>query len=83
MALLLLGAAVLLGVGTWAMLSRQQAVTPPEFRGGARLAVDKDVIDLGTAKLNQRVHVSFRLRNVGDRVLLLPSTPPVEVVEGC
>jgi hypothetical protein len=83
LALVLLGAVVLLGAGTWAILSRQYAATPPEFHGGARLAVDKDLIDLGAVKINQRVHASFRLKNVGDRVLLLPSTPPVEVVEGC
>ena len=54
-----------------------------EFHGGARLAVDKDLIDFGAVKLGQRVHASFQLRNIGDRVLLLPSAPPVDVVEGC
>ena len=83
LALVLLGAAVLLGVGTWTVLSNWHAATPAEFHGGARLAVEKDLIDLGTVKLNQRVQASFRLKNVGDRVLLLPSTPPVDVVEGC
>lgn len=83
LALVLLGAAVLLGVGAWSVLSRRPAVPPAEFRGGARLAVDKDLIDLGAVKLGQRVQASFRLRNIGDRVLLLPSAPPVDVVEGC
>jgi|MudIll2142460700_1097286.scaffolds.fasta_scaffold103973_3 hypothetical protein len=79
----LVGLVVLLGAGTWFVMAKRQTVTAAEFRGGARLAVDKDVIDFGTVKYNQRVHASFRLRNVGDRELRLPSAPPVEVVEGC
>jgi hypothetical protein len=81
--LVLLGVAVLLGGGTWLLLSKRPPAPAAEFHGGARLAVDKDLIDLGAVKLGQRVHASFRLRNIGDRVLLLPSDPPVDVVEGC
>ena len=81
--LVLLGIIALLGAGTWVVMGKRQTVTAAEFRGGARLAVDKDLIDFGNVKYNQRVHASFRLRNVGDRVLLLPSAPPVDVVEGC
>jgi len=81
--LVVLGVAVLLGVGTWSVLSKRLSAPAAEFHGGARLAVDKDVIDFGAVKLGQRVHASFQLRNIGDRVLLLPSAPPVDVVEGC
>jgi hypothetical protein len=81
--LALLGVIVLLGAGTWIYLAKRQTATAAEFRGGARLAIDKDLIDFGTVRYNQRVHASFRLRNVGDRVLLLPSAPLVDVVEGC
>ena len=83
LALVLLGIIVLAGAGTWMLLSKRQPITTAEFHGGARLAVDKELIDFGAVKYNQRVRASFRLRNVGDRVLQLPSTPPVDVVEGC
>jgi hypothetical protein len=54
-----------------------------QFRGGPRLAVDKDLIDFGAVRYNQFVEARFQLRNVGDQPLQLPASPPVEVVEGC
>ncbi len=55
----------------------------PAFRGGARLAVDTELIDLGTQPYNRVVEARFQLRNIGDHPLQLPPSPPVEVVEGC
>jgi hypothetical protein len=55
----------------------------PRFRGGARLAVDKELIELGTQPYNRVVEARFQLKNIGDRPLQLPPSPPVEVVEGC
>lgn len=51
--------------------------------GGARLAVDKELIDFGAVRYNQFVEARFQLKNVGDQPLRLPASPPVEVVEGC
>ncbi len=53
------------------------------FRGGARLAVDTELIDLGTQPYNRVVEARFQLKNIGDHPLQLPPSPPVEVVEGC
>ena len=54
-----------------------------QYRGGARLAVDKDLIDFGAVRFGKYVEARFRLKNVGDQPLRLPSSPPIEVVEGC
>jgi hypothetical protein len=54
-----------------------------QYRGGARLSVDKDLIDFGVVRYGQFVEARFRLKNVGDQLLRLPSSPPIEVVEGC
>jgi len=50
----LVGLVVLLGAGRGSSWPSGRPVTAAEFRGGARLAVDKDVIDFGTVKYNQR-----------------------------
>ncbi len=54
-----------------------------QYRGGARLAVDKNLIDFGTVRYGQFVEARFHLKNVGDQPLRLPASPPIEVVEGC
>jgi hypothetical protein len=54
-----------------------------QYRGGPRLAVDKELIDFGAVRYNQFVEARFQLKNVGDQPLQLPASPPVEVVEGC
>jgi hypothetical protein len=79
-----IGLAVMVGLATWLILPEKNRVSDAaQYRGGPRLAVDKDLIDFGTVKFNQRVHASFRLKNVGDQSLRLPASPPVEVLEGC
>jgi hypothetical protein len=71
-----------MGMGT--LLPREAATgQAAQFRGGPRLAVDKDLIDFGAVRYNQFVEARFQLKNVGDQPLQLPASPPVEVVEGC
>jgi hypothetical protein len=79
-----LGVVILAGVATWFFFLRSSApVVAAQYTGGARLAVDTDLIDLGAVRFEKFVRARFRLRNVGDQPLRLASNPPVEVVEGC
>ena len=78
------GLATLASVADWIVLPTDgRAGEMPPFRGGARLAVDTELIDLGAQPYNRIVEVRFQLKNIGDRPLQLPPSPPVEVVEGC
>jgi len=78
------GGAMLAGAVAWTLLPTDgRAGEAPTFRGGARLAVDTDSIDLGAQPYNRVVEARFQLKNVGDRPLQLPPSPPVEVAEGC
>lgn len=83
-----LAAAVLLtigiGAGTWLLLTRMDAPGhAAQFTGGARLAVDRELIDFGVVPFRQMVEATFRVQNVGDRPLSLPAAPPLDVLEGC
>ncbi|MGE5849186.1 MAG: hypothetical protein ACM362_03525 [Candidatus Methylomirabilota bacterium] len=76
--------AVAIGAGTWFLLQKSSPqVVAAQYTGGARLWVDSDYIDFGTVRFEKFVDARFRLRNVGDQPLRLPSNPPVDVVEGC
>lgn len=78
------GLAMLASAADWIVLPTDgRAGEMPPFRGGARLAVDTELIDLGAQPYNRIVEVRFQLKNIGDRPLQLPPSPPVEVVEGC
>jgi hypothetical protein len=73
-----------LGAAAWILLPTEgRAGEAPSFRGGARLAVDTELIDLGAQPYNRVVEARFQLKNIGDRPLQLPPSPPIEVVEGC
>ena len=76
--------AVLVGLGTWLFLmkSSSQAMAA-EYKGGPRLAVDRDLVDFGNVRFEKFVTARFRLRNVGDQPLRLAMDPRVEAVEGC
>jgi len=77
-------AAVLAGGGTWFFLQKSSAqVVAAQYTDGPRLAVDNDLIDFGNVPFEKHVKARFRLRNIGNHPLRLPSNPPVEVVEGC
>jgi hypothetical protein len=52
------------------------------FAGGARLAVDQQVIDHGDVPYNHTVEAEFRLKNVGDQTLVIDQ-PRIEILEGC
>ena len=76
--------AVLTGVTLWlAVLQDGATGEPAPYRGGPRLAVDRELIDFGAVRYNQFVEARFRLKNVGDQPLRLPASPPLEVAEGC
>lgn len=76
--------AVLAGVATWYVYPRSGALSAAiPYQGGPRLAVDREEIDLGTARFDTRLQVRFLLRNVGDQPLKVAANPRVEAVEGC
>ena len=78
------GLVTLAGAVAWlAVPTEGRAGDAPTFRGGARLTVDKELIDLGAQPYNRVVEARFQLKNIGDHPLQLPPSPPVEVVEGC
>jgi hypothetical protein len=80
----ILALVVAVGIGSWFFLQRSSPqVVAAQYTGGARLWVDNDYIDFGTVRFEKFVQASFRLRNVGNQPLRLPSNPPVDVVEGC
>lgn len=60
-----------------------QAGTAAVTQGGARLEIDRDMIDFGKQPYGKMLQAVFRLRNVGDQILLLPSNLAIEVLEGC
>ncbi len=76
--------AALVGLGTWLFLTKSSPqVVAGEYKGGARLAVDRDLVDFGNVRLEKFVTARFNLRNVGDQPLRLAVDPRVEAVEGC
>ncbi len=76
--------AIVVGVVTWYSLPRHSPLSAaPPYRGGPRLAVDKESIDFGDRHFNRFVEARFLLRNVGDQPLKLAVASPVEAIEGC
>jgi hypothetical protein len=76
--------AVLVGAATWYFLQKPApAAFAAQYKGGPRLAVDNDLIDLGTVRFQRMVEARFRLRNVGDQPLRLTVNPQIEAIEGC
>jgi hypothetical protein len=83
--LVLVGIA-LIAIGIIAFLeTRQPQATqvPIEVYGAPHLKVDRESVDLGEVKLNQKVTATFELSNAGDRPLEFTEEPYIEVVEGC
>jgi hypothetical protein len=79
-----LALAVLVGLVTWYLLPRQSPLSDAaQYRGGARLTVDKELIDFGTVRFNKMVDARFLLKNVGDQPLKLAVDQRVEAIEGC
>jgi flagellar basal body-associated protein FliL len=54
-----------------------------QVTGAPRVSVVQDTIDLGTIKFDTTVQSVFKVRNVGDRNLMVLGEPRVELVEGC
>ena len=80
----LVGFAIVVGAVSWILLPwGNSANSATQYQGGPRLAVDRDLIDFGNVAFNRMVKASFRLRNVGDKPLQLPASPPLEVFDGC
>ena len=80
----LLGGLVLLIVG---LINRSGGNTDPNFKaevsGAPRVAVAQDTVDHGNVKLGTTVESDYKIRNVGDKDLVILGEPQVEVVEGC
>jgi hypothetical protein len=56
----------------------------PEVTGAPQVAVlPQDAIDYGDVKLGTTVNTEFKVRNVGDKPLVVIGEPQVEVIEGC
>lgn len=81
---LVIGIVLVGGAIGWSVFPTQSPLADaPRYRGGARLAVNTDLIDFGDVRFEKLVQARFRLRNVGDQPLKLAANPTVEVVEGC
>ena len=77
---------LLLGGLTWWSVGRTSSAPPADFTPqseSARLAVDRESIDLGVQPLNRLVSTVFNVRNVGKATLQILGEPQVELVEGC
>ena len=72
------------GIAAWLLLPQRGHLSDAAtYHGGARLLVDKGLIDFGPVRFDRIVKASFRLRNVGDQPLRLALNPQVEAIEGC
>lgn len=79
-----IGLALAVGVATWFFLHKSAPVSlAAQYKGGPRLAVDKEFIDFGNVRFQRMVDARFRLRNAGDQPLRLAVDSPVEAIEGC
>ncbi len=85
--------AVTLIIAALALASRQNTATgqkafdpnfEPEVRGAPRVQVlPQEVIDYGDVRLGTTITTTYRVRNVGDRPLMILGEPQVELVQGC
>lgn len=56
----------------------------PEVTGAPRVKVlPQEVIDYGDVRLGTTITTTYRVRNVGDRPLIILGEPQVELVQGC
>jgi len=56
----------------------------PEVTGAPQVQVlPQEPIDYGDVKLGTTVNTEFKVRNVGDKPLIVIGEPQVEVIEGC
>jgi len=68
----------------WLAQGQQTTVTStPEVTGQPSAAIDQPAFDYGDVKLGTTIETVFRVKNVGDQVLVFDGEPIVEVVEGC
>ncbi len=51
--------------------------------GTPQLAVDRERIDFGKVPFNQTVRAEFKVQNTGDGTLVLESTVPLKLLQGC
>jgi hypothetical protein len=73
------GALLAIGVGAWAG-SRGPMATAD---GGARLSLDREVIDLGDLPFSAPARAVFTLTNTGTGPLRILEPPRVRAVQGC
>jgi hypothetical protein len=76
--------ALTVGAGTWLFLyNPAPVISAAQYKGGPKLAVDKDFIDFGSVSFERFVTARFHLKNVGDQPLRLAVDSRVEAIEGC
>ncbi len=76
-----LGALALVAIG---VITAWWLWSASEVSGGTpRLALDRDVVELGYLRFESPARVVFALTNTGDGVLKLADIPRVKVLKGC
>ena len=51
--------------------------------GTPQLTVDSERIDFGKVPFNKTVRAEFKVQNTGDGMLVLESTVPLKLLQGC
>lgn len=51
--------------------------------GTPQLTVDRERIDFGKVPFNKTVRAEFKVQNTGDGTLVLESTVPLKLLQGC
>lgn len=69
--------------GFWAFNRPSEPPPEPAFKGGPRIAVDRDSYDFGYVPVEKERRYTFTIRNVGDQVLRLEKQPLIKTLEGC
>lgn len=78
-----IGIVAVVGMVLAAVILTPKPVYVPEFTGGAKVVVDKSLIDFGDVKYEQPVLAEFTVKNVGDEPLNILDEPYLEVKVGC
>ncbi|MBI5878211.1 MAG: DUF1573 domain-containing protein [Chloroflexi bacterium] len=51
--------------------------------GTPQLSVDRERIDFGKVPFNKMVRAEFKVQNTGDGTLVLDSSAPIKILQGC
>jgi hypothetical protein len=77
-------ALAVVSIAIW-LVQGQQATADyvPEVVGQPGASIDQTAFDYGDVKLGSTVETVFRVKNVGEKDLVIQGEPRVEVLEGC